>query len=165
MAGAFQTVHWDSRHLEYNVVIDVPAAQSLARHWPTDIVWSGYEIGVAAAFPHQSIEQDLNYVPHHPLKEGYILYQPPPHDRPTWDPTAVLFAVNPTRGYFVLSPPGSVTVEDNGDVVSSQFTRPWPRSLSCINTGIDPAGAEAIVLLSCEPPSRFKVKPAQNIDH
>ncbi|MEI8287960.1 MAG: nucleoside hydrolase [Verrucomicrobiota bacterium] len=114
MAGAFQTVNGDNRHLEYNIVKDIPAAQSLAGYWPTPVVWSGYEIGVAAAFPHTVIEQDFEYVKHHPLKEAYCLYQPPPHDRPTWDPTALLYAVYPDRGYFDLSPPGVVTVEDNG---------------------------------------------------
>jgi hypothetical protein len=53
-------------------------------------------------------------VAHHPLKEAYYLYNPPPHDRPTYDPTALLFAVYPERGYFDLSPPGTVTIEDNG---------------------------------------------------
>ena len=114
MAGAFQTVDWNTRHLEYNVIKDIPAAQTLAKEWPTPILWSGYEIGVAAAFPHVVIERDLDYVKHHPLKEAYYLYNPPPHDRPTWDPTALLAAVCPERGYFTLSPAGTVTVEDNG---------------------------------------------------
>jgi len=114
MAGTFQTVDWNTRHLEYNVVKDVPAAQAIANDWPTPVVWSGYEIGVAAAFPHVVIERDLDYVKHHPLKEAYCLYNPPPHDRPTWDPTALLYAVCPDRGYFSLSPVGTVTVEDNG---------------------------------------------------
>ena len=114
MAGAFQTVDWNTRHLEYNVVKDIPAAQKLAKTWPTPVLWSGYEIGVAAAFPHAVIEGDLDYVKHHPLKEAYYLYNPPPHDRPTWDPTALLAAVLPDRGYFTLSPAGAVTVEDNG---------------------------------------------------
>lgn len=114
MAGAFQTVDWNTRHLEYNVVKDIPAAQALAKAWPTPVIWSGYEIGVAAAFPHVAIEQDLDYVKHHPLKEAYYLYSPPPHDRPTWDPTALLAAVLPDRGYFTPSPAGTVTVEDNG---------------------------------------------------
>lgn len=114
MAGAFQTVNWDTRHLEYNVVKDIPAAQTLAKEWPSQVVWSGYEIGVAAAFPHEVIEKDLDYVKHHPLKEAYMLYNPPPHDRPTWDPTALLYAVYPERGYFDLSPAGKVTVEENG---------------------------------------------------
>lgn len=114
MAGAFQTVDWNTRHLEYNVIKDIPAAQTLAKDWPTPISWSGFEIGVAAAFPHVVIERDLDYVKHHPLKEAYYLYNPPPHDRPTWDPTALLAAVCPERGYFTLSPAGTVTVEDNG---------------------------------------------------
>jgi len=114
MAGAFQTVNFDTRHLEYNVVKDIPSAQALAKYWPTPVVWSGYEVGMAAAFPHTVIERDFEYVKHHPLKEAYCLYQPPPHDRPTWDPTALLYAVFPDRDYFDLSPPGTVAVEDNG---------------------------------------------------
>jgi inosine-uridine nucleoside N-ribohydrolase len=114
MAGAFQTVREDTRHLEYNIIKDIPAAQKLAAGWPTPIVWSGFEIGVAAAYPHQSIERDFEHVPHHPLKEAYILYNPPPHDRPTWDLTSALWAILPDRGYFGLSSPGTVTVEDNG---------------------------------------------------
>lgn len=114
MAGAFQTVNWDTRHLEYNVVKDVPAAQKLAKEWPSPVVWSGFEIGVAAAFPHEVVARDFGYVKHHPLKEAYYLYSAPDHDRPTWDPTALLYAIYPDRGYFDLSPAGKVTVEDDG---------------------------------------------------
>jgi hypothetical protein len=107
-------VRGNTRHLEYNVRIDVPAAKAMVQRWPTPVVWSGYEIGTAAPFPHEVIERDFDYVVHHPLKEAYYLYNPPPHDRPTYDPTALLFAVYPERGYFDLSPPGTVTIEDNG---------------------------------------------------
>lgn len=111
MAGAFQTVNFNNRYLEYNVIKDIPAAQKLAKEWPTQLVWSGFEIGIAATYPHVSIERDFEYVKHHPLKEAYYLYNPPPHDRPTWDPTSVLYAIYPDRGYFDLSPAGNVTVE------------------------------------------------------
>jgi len=114
MAGAFQTVNWDTRHLEYNVVKDIPAAQALAKNWPSPVVWSGFEIGVAAAFPHSVVERGFEFVKHHPLKEAYVLYSPPPHDRPTWDPTALLYAVCPDDGYFALSTAGTVEVENNG---------------------------------------------------
>ncbi len=155
MAGAFQTVNWDTRHLEYNVVKDVPAAQALAKDWPAPVVWSGYEIGVAAAFPHEVIERDLEYVRHHPLKEAYILYQPPPHDRPTWDPTALLYAVYPERGYFELSPAGTVTVEDNG----ATWYRPSRDGKGLHRYLVMSAGQaervrEAIVQLSVAPPKR-----------
>ena len=59
-----------------------------------------------------SIERDFGYVKHHPLREGYELYKKMPYDRETWDLTAVLYAVRPDRGYFGLSEPGRITVDD-----------------------------------------------------
>ncbi len=69
---------------------------------------------IALPYPHQSILKDYNYVRHHPLAEAYMLYQPPPHDRPTWDLTSVLYAVRPDHAYFDVSPIGDVKVEENG---------------------------------------------------
>ncbi len=157
MAGAFQTVGFDTRHLEYNVKLDVPAAQKLAKEWPTQMVWSGYEIGVAAAFPHVVIEQDLQYMPQHPLKEAYYLYSPPPHDRPTWDPTSVLYAVYPDRGYFDLSPSGNITVEDD----AATLFRPAKKGAGkhrflIMSPGQAARVREAIVQLSVEPPKAGK---------
>lgn len=157
MAGAFQTVQWDTRHLEYNVKLDVPAAQKLAKEWPTPVVWSGYEIGVAAAFPHVVIEEDLNYIPHHPLKEAYYLYNPPPHDRPTWDPTAVLYAVLPERGYFDLSPPGNVVVENDSATLFRAGKGGKGKHRFLVMSAEQTARVrEAIVQLSVEPPAASK---------
>lgn len=108
MAGEFT----GKNHREYNVEKDIPAAKKLAAEWPTPIVWSGFEIGLAVATPAVSIQRDYAYVAHHPLAESYILYEPPPHNRPTWDLTSVLYAVRPDRGYFDVSPGGRVTVAD-----------------------------------------------------
>lgn len=121
MAGAFQPIR-GKRHLEYNVVNDIPAAQTIAAKWPTPIVWSGYEIGIAISYPAVSIERDYRYVDHHPVAEAYVLYSPPPHNRPTWDLTSVLHAVRPERGYFGLSQPGRVVVEDDG---GTRFEPEW----------------------------------------
>ncbi|MEM8736322.1 MAG: nucleoside hydrolase, partial [Planctomycetota bacterium] len=118
MAGAFTQIRNDKGdlydHREYNIVKDIPAAKALVSDWPTPIVWSGFEIGKALTYPHQSILHDYSYVDHHPLAEAYTLYNPPPHDRPTWDLTSVLQAVRPDQGYFQLSPPGKVSVADDG---------------------------------------------------
>ncbi len=118
MAGAFTRIEDNQGnlydHREYNIVKDIPAAKKLAADWPTSVVWSGFEIGKALPYPHESIERDYAYVAHHPLAEAYTLYNPPPHDRPTWDLTSVLYAVRPERGYFELSPAGRVTVADDG---------------------------------------------------
>lgn len=113
MAGEFTKPDYK----EYNVIKDIPSAKKLAAEWPTPIVWSGFEIGIAVPTPHVSIQRDYAYAKHHPLPEAYILYEPPPHDRPTWDLTAVLYAIRPDRGYFDLSPTGSVTVTDVGVTV------------------------------------------------
>ena len=113
MAGAF-TLIGGGRHLEYNVVQDIPAAKRLAERWPTPVVWSGFEIGIAIPYPAVSIERDYGYVAHHPLVDSYVAYEPPPHCRPTWDLTSVLHAIRPDRGYFGLSEPGRVVVEDDG---------------------------------------------------
>ncbi len=110
MAGEFTKPDYK----EYNVVKDIPSAKKLAVGWPTPIIWSGFEIGIAVPTPHVSIQRDYRYALHHPLAEAYVLYEPPPHDRPTWDLTAVLYAIRPDRGYFDLSPTGSVSVNDSG---------------------------------------------------
>jgi hypothetical protein len=118
MAGAFEKIPGDRggyyHHREYNVEKDIPSCKKLVELCPVPIIWSGFEIGIALPYPHVSIERDFEYVPHHPLKEAYYAYEPPPHDRPTWDLTSVLYAVRPDRGYFSLSHEGDIVVTDEG---------------------------------------------------
>lgn len=115
MAGAFQTIHFNTRYAEYNVVKDIPAARLLAEKWPTPVVWSGFEVGIAVPYPWNSIIMDFDHKRPHLVKEGYLAYVPKhPHDRPTWDLTAALYGICPDRGYFDLSPPGEVTIDAEG---------------------------------------------------
>ena len=112
MAGMFPT-----GFAEYNVKTDIPAALRVFRDWPSPIVFSGFEIGNALLFPATSIEHDFAWVPNHPVADAYRNYMKMPYDRPTWDLTAVLYAVRPDRNYFSLSEPGSVDVDDQGRTV------------------------------------------------
>ncbi|MEM6687950.1 MAG: nucleoside hydrolase [Planctomycetota bacterium] len=155
MAGGF--AHLTSEkglagaHKEYNVIKDLESAKRLAGQWPTEIIWSGFEIGKSLPYPHQSILQDYDYAERHPLPEAYTLYNPPPHDRPTWDLTSVLIAVRPDHEYFKLSSPGEVTVEDSG--VTTFAEKPDGRDRYLIldedqKTRI----TEALTLLSSQPP-------------
>lgn len=155
MAGAFQPIGQNTHFLEFNVVNNIPAAQKVAREWPTPVVWSGFEIGVALPYPPASIERDFSYVPHHPAAEAYCLFDPPPHARPTWDLTSVLYAVRPDRGYFTLSPPGEVTVQDDG---FTRFTRAdQGRDRFLILKETDAARVkEALVQLASQPPARLE---------
>lgn len=113
MAGSFAPTK-GRQTPEFNVLKDVASAQKLVATWPTPIVFSGFEIGVAVTYPAESIEHDFAYVAHHPLAEAYTLYNPPPHNRPSWDLTSVLYAVRPEDGYFELSQPGQVRVAADG---------------------------------------------------
>jgi inosine-uridine nucleoside N-ribohydrolase len=152
MAGSFGLVPDTKRHLEYNVILDIPSFRTLTEKWPTDVVFSGFEIGIAVPYPATSIERDYAYAKHHPVAEAYIARNPPPHNRPTWDLTSVLYAVQPDRGYFDLSGPGTAVVEKDG------YTRFEPKAdgrhrYLILSTPEQKARlTEALVQLSSQPP-------------
>jgi hypothetical protein len=152
MAGAFQPIK-GKRHLEYNVIKDIPAAKKIATAWPTPIVYSGFEIGIAIPYPAVSIQRDYGYVPHHPLAEAYVLYNPPPHNRPTWDLTSVLHALRPDRDYFGLSQPGRVVVLDDGETRFEPAADGPHRYLTVTPEQVIRT-TEALVQLSSQPPGR-----------
>lgn len=155
MAGAFQPINGNVRYPEYNVVQDTRSAQTLVRRWPTPMVFSGFEIGIALPYPAVSIDRDFAYVKHHPLAEAYRRYMPPPHERPTWDLTSVLYAVYPDRGYFDLSPPGTVVVEMDG---STRFSPDANGRHRYLVLAPDRRGRvlEAFVQLCSQPPREEK---------
>ena len=76
MAGAFQTIWNNTRWLEYNVRKDIPSAQRFAKNWTAPLIWSGFEIGIAATYPWQSIQEDYEYVERHPIKKATCLCRP-----------------------------------------------------------------------------------------
>jgi purine nucleosidase len=151
MAGAFQPIEGNRRYLEYNIVKDVASARILADRWPTAMVYSGFEIGIALPYPAVSIERDYSYVPHHPLAEAYIRRNPPPHNRPTWDLTSVLYAVLPDRGYFDVCPRGTVTVESDGSTRFDDNPNGKHRYL-ILRPEQKPRVLEALVQLCSQPP-------------
>ncbi len=110
MAGHFR----DPKYAEYNVKLDVPAARKLYADWPGPMVFSGYEVGETMRVPARSIDSDYGWTADHPVVVAYRAYKKPPYDSPTWDPTAALYAVRPDRGYFSLSEPGWVRVDEAG---------------------------------------------------
>jgi len=93
----------DTTFREYNVVKDIPAAQKIFNEWPTPIVISPFEVGIAILFPATAIENNLDYASPHPLKIAYESYLDMPYDRPTWDLTSVLYAVEGAENYFDVS--------------------------------------------------------------
>lgn len=146
MAGQFP-----SGKPEYNVKIDIPAARTVLTKWPGPIVTSGFEVGEAILYPARSIENDFRYAPNHPVAHAYRSYQKMPYDRPTWDLTAVLYAVRPDRGYFSLSEPGRIEVDDQGKTTLAAAANGPHRYLKC--DAVQRARVlEALTLLASEPP-------------
>jgi len=154
MAGSFRPIDGNAHYIEYNVIKDVPSCRALAEKWPTEMVWSGFEIGIAVPYPATSIERDYGYVEHHPLAEAYILYNPPPHNRPTWDLTSVLYAVQPDRGYFDVSDPTEVTIEPDGHSKFVADDKGRSRHLILRDDAQKARVVEALVQLSSQPPDR-----------
>lgn len=153
MAGAFMPIDGNAGYGEYNVVQDIKSAQHLVRNWPGSIVYSGFEIGIAVPYPAESILKDYQYVEHHPLSESYILYEPPPHNRPTWDLTSVLYAVYPDRGYFGVSPSGIVDFTDDGKTKFEAASAGKHHYLT-LTDAQKIRVIEALVQLSSQPPQK-----------
>ena len=136
---------------EYNVFIDAPAARKIYAEWPTEIVASGFEVGLAIKYPATSIERDFRYVVHHPLPEAYVLYQQMPYDRETWDLTSVLYAVRPDRGYFTLSDPGTISIDEKN---ITHFTPSPSGKHRYLKVDAEQIARvrEALVILATQPP-------------
>lgn len=100
---------------EYNVIKDTLAAKKVFSEWPTAIVTSPFEVGIAILYPATSIENDFKFAAEHPLVVAYKSYLDMPYDRPTWDLTSVLYAVEGNeQNYFGVSEPGIIDVAGKG---------------------------------------------------
>ena len=146
MAGDFE-----GKGPEYNVVTDVPAAQKVAREWPTPIVWSGFEVGRTIKYPAASIQRDFGPPGAHPVADAYRVYMKMPYDRETWDLTAAFCAVRPGDGYFTASPEGVVEVDAKG------FTKFTPKPggkhrILSVNDSERARILEAFLWLCTQPP-------------
>ncbi len=98
---------------EFNVKGDIPACQKVFSQWPTPIFVSPFELGLQIRYPARSIENDFNWTTHHPIVESYKAYLNKMEDRPTWDLTAVLYAIDPQQ-FFNISPAGKIEVTEKG---------------------------------------------------
>ena len=161
MAGAFRPIKGIIRHREYNVVKDLPSARKVIEQWPTDIVVSGFEIGRAITYPHQSIDRDYDYLDDHPIAEAYHLYCKPGHDRPCWDLTSVLYGVQPDAGYFTLSHPGRIVLHEDGFTTFDEHKDGRHRYLIADRDQVVRA-REALVQLSSQPPENVATKKPSN---
>lgn len=107
---------------EWNILQDLKAAQTVFSTCPVPLVASGFEVGNKLLYPATSILNDFSNGDIHPMVVSYKVYQPMPYDRPTWDLTSVLQGVEPEKGYFELSPSGTITIDSLGNTLFEEKT-------------------------------------------
>lgn len=104
----------DTTYCEYNVIKDIPAAQKVFAEWPTKMAVTPFEVGLAIEYPGASMRNDFGWAGLHPLVEAYRAWADHlDYDRPTWDLTSVLYAVE-GDSWFTMSEPGNIVIRDNG---------------------------------------------------
>ena len=145
------------------VQADLPASRKLFAEWPTPIVAAGAEVGAALPFPGASIDtQFAAAVPDHPVADAYRAYRPMPYDAPTGAMAAALYAARPGAGYFKLSEPGKIEIDDGGRTTFTAMEKGNHQYLI-----VDPAQTEKIAaayveLASAKPMVRRFRPPVQN---
>jgi inosine-uridine nucleoside N-ribohydrolase len=149
---------------EARVKADIPAAKKVFAEWPTAIVASGFEVGSALEFPGASIDKQFaEAVADNPVADAYRAYQAMPYNAPSWAMAAALYAARPKEGYFKLSGPGRINVDDEG---RTSFTASEKGNHQYLI--VDPAQKERITLAYIElasakpsPAQRFRPPAAQ----
>jgi len=149
MAGDFKNLE----HHEFNVVKDIPAARTIFGEWPTPVVTSPFEVGSVIKYPATSIENDFSWASLHPMVEAYKAYMKMPYDRETWDPTAVLYAVE-GDSWFSVSEPGRITVTDEGSTLFTPDENGTRRYLSVNDEQAAAIKAHFIELVTAAPENR-----------
>ncbi len=96
---------------EYNVFKDIESARYIVDNWPGEIVFSPFELGIQVNYPGAVIEE--RFAEAEPLTDAYKAYLPMPYDRPCWDPTALVWAVE-GESFFTVSEPGTVRISEEG---------------------------------------------------
>lgn len=175
MAGNFAGTELDggkrsSGLPEFNLEMDVPAAQKVFQQWPTPIVVSGSEVGSRMLFPQSAIDRYFSYVDRHPVAETYkyaaSFYRKfskkpgSPHDHATFDLTSVLYAARPEGAYFTQSGAGTVAVLAGGrsEFVPDNEGNHW---LLVLPDAQKARTLEAMTMLVSQPPAHCVFRKEQ----
>ena len=123
MGGQFGDSARGKQTPEFNLQTDVKSAQQLVTNWPTPIVVTGLEVGLALPYEPRQIPRDFAYDPNHPVVDSFREFCAEMEVTKLWscsrthgssDVAAALFAARPHKNYFSLSSPGKIEVLDDG---------------------------------------------------
>lgn len=112
MAGKFPG---NDGFTEFNVMKDAPASKNVFEKWPTEIIYSGFEIGMKIKTGLPLVQNSS--IKKSPVKDVFRICLPMAKEdnngRMSWDETAVLVAVKGAEPWFKLNA-GKIIVHDNG---------------------------------------------------
>jgi hypothetical protein len=143
LPGATQLIAAKVRHLVIaagsQFEADPAAAKAVFSAWPSPIVLAGADAGEAIPFPAGSIEKDFAWSDKHPVVDAWRACRPEGGDAPAPALAAALYAVRSDKDYFLLSDPGTISIDATG---SPRFTpAPGGKHRTLI---ADPAKKEAV---------------------
>jgi inosine-uridine nucleoside N-ribohydrolase len=97
---------------EFNVHCDTPASIVVTENWPTEIIFSGFEIGNKVLTGKRLVMMDVQ---NNPVKEAYELCfaEGDPNGRMSWDHTTVLVAAKGIEPYYTTER-GIMHVDNEG---------------------------------------------------
>jgi inosine-uridine nucleoside N-ribohydrolase len=110
---------------EFNVFKDAPSARYVFDNWPTQVIFSGFEIGekVITGLP---LVQNRR-IQNSPAKDVFRISLPKAEEdklgRKSWDQTAVLVAIKGAAPYYDLKPGRIVTEKDGSNTWDNNKTR------------------------------------------
>ncbi|TDG00154.1 nucleoside hydrolase [Paenibacillus piri] len=133
MGGAFPA------GAEWNFQMDAVSARHVAGHWPTPIMFSGYEIGSEIMTGGRLFRETP---PHNPVREAYRLFVGEGGSRSSWDLTAVLYGVRGLAGHWQASPNGRIEVADDGE---NKWTTAPDRNRRYLLPAMDSSGIQDVL--------------------
>ena len=122
MGGGFPRTHTP----ETNIKLDPAAAVSVVNQWPTDILWSGFEVGSALICGSELAETPKDNPVRRafelrPFREGRAIDR----GKPAHDQAAVLLAVRgPQAEFWSVVSGGRVVSDSEGN---TEWLRDWPK--------------------------------------
>lgn len=99
---------------EFNVYCDVPSSRIVTESWPTEIIYSGFEIGNVIFTGKKLVQLSVE---NNPVKDAYALCfaEGDPNGRMSWDHTAVWVAIKGYEPYYHVERGTFQLLDDKGE--------------------------------------------------
>lgn len=146
MIGSFPQNFGGKRFREWNLLQDVPAARYVIENWGTEKIYLPHEIGAAIFTEMGQNENPVWYsMKNFAIANGADISNG--YRRESWDPVTCMIALNENNPFFVYSPAGRVTVDEECVTLFEEKSGGLDKYLS-VNS--DLKGIEKLLNLSVE---------------